>query len=88
MTFVIQLTAADKINPCEKKHHYLIDDEEGFRSGGQMAEDKGQDIYCDRRITEGWYRVRSPAGNDIPTACVPEGYCNTIGTIWMDGKEF
>ena len=68
---------------CEEGNHLFWDDPDGLRSAAN--ETLPSFFECDTRITEGWYRIRSPAGTDIPTECVPEQRCSTLGTIWIKG---
>ncbi|XP_031553778.1 uncharacterized protein LOC116290808 [Actinia tenebrosa] len=32
-----------------------------------------------------WYRIQSPAGNQLPTTCVPQNRCGTQAPGWLNG---
>ena len=68
------------LDPC--LDYMTLQNATGRSSGIQT----GADSICDRRIAEGWYRVVSPAGEDMPTSCVPIQRCGTIHTIWLNGR--
>ncbi|XP_031564719.1 uncharacterized protein LOC116300091 [Actinia tenebrosa] len=34
-----------------------------------------------------WYRIQSPAGNQLPTTCVPQNRCGTQAPGWLNGAH-
>ena len=71
-------------DPCQTGNHEILNDPNGVRGSGIS----GSNIVCDAIISEGWYRVTSPLGGDIPTTCLPEGSCSTQYPVWLDGRDF
>ena len=70
-----------KDDPCDHHERYL--DSEGLLSAGKET---GPDPVCHRPLDEKWYRIISPAGEDIPQGCVKSDHCNTEMPIWRNGR--
>ena len=72
-------------DPCLSSHHTVLNDMEFRSTGYKMAPDEV--ARCDRRLAAGWYRMRSKAGEDMPTTCPTKGACGTLYPVWMNGKN-
>lgn len=42
---------------------------------------------CDDKLPLGWYRFAGPAGNMMPTTCVPKRHCGTHAPGWFNGAH-
>lgn len=42
---------------------------------------------CDDKLPRGWYRFAGPAGNMMPTTCVPVRHCGTHAPGWFNGAH-
>lgn len=42
---------------------------------------------CDDNLSRGWYRFAGPAGNMMPTTCVPVRHCGTHAPGWLSGSH-
>ncbi|XP_078357489.1 uncharacterized protein LOC144642401 isoform X1 [Oculina patagonica] len=42
---------------------------------------------CDDKLPRGWYRFAGPAGNMMPTTCVPIRHCGTHAPGWLNGAH-
>ena len=42
---------------------------------------------CDDKLPRGWYRFAGPAGNMMPTTCVPKRHCGTHAPGWFYGAH-
>ena len=76
---LLSLTAQ---NPCDEANHKYLRDSQGVRGSGSS----GSSHVCDAIITQGWYRVLSPLGGDMPTTCVTRGSCGTKYPVWLEGN--
>ena len=68
-------------DPCDIGNYVLWNDNDGKMSSGY-----GSGSTCHRPFTDGWYRVVSPAGTDMPIGCVDRAHCNTKKPIWLNGR--
>ena len=41
--------------------------------------------YCDRGMTQGWYRFEGDAGKQMASSCPPTDSCGTVATGWLRG---
>lgn len=56
------------------------------RSTGFLADWTSEESISDDMLKEGWYRVYSDNGGDMPTTQLPETkYCGTINPVWLNG---
>lgn len=43
-------------------------------------------VTCDSFLKEGWYKVTSQAGEEMPTSCPKNGFkCGTMEPVWLNG---
>ena len=78
----LSLSATGQGDPCFD-YNILQDNEIHQRSAGIEAVDTSK---CDSFLMEGWYRIQSEAGDDMPTSCPEDNRCGTTHPIWMDGN--
>lgn len=70
---------SDSIDPCSS--YEAIN--EWQRS---VRNNKVETAKCDSFLKEGWYRVTSQAGEEMPTSCPKNGFrCGTIEPVWLNG---
>ena len=70
-------------DPCQDGNYVSWYDNDGKMSSGY-----GSGSTCHRPFTDGWYKVISPAGTDMPIGCVDRAHCNTKKPVWLNGKHF
>ncbi|XP_076109571.1 pancreatic secretory granule membrane major glycoprotein GP2-like [Mytilus galloprovincialis] len=56
------------------------------RSTGFFADWTSEESISDDMLKEGWYRIYSDNGGDMPTTQLPgTKYCGTMNPIWLNG---
>ena len=71
-------------DPCF--NYTLLNDADGRFSAGVGV--PVENVTCQRSIIKPkWYRVQSPAGEDMPTQCVERFHCHTRFPIWLKSKR-
>ena len=73
--------AIQTTDPCQDGNHTVMYDVEWRNSAAATTL-----AHCDRRLEEGWYRIDSKAGSDMPTSCPQMNRCGTVYPVWLDGK--
>lgn len=79
MVDIVYSVVSDAINPCSS---YKAINE--WQRSVRYTEVKT--AKCDSFLKEGWYRVTSLAGEEMPTSCPTNGFrCGTIEPVWLNG---
>ncbi|CAH1274704.1 VWDE [Branchiostoma lanceolatum] len=82
LTFEVLLGTGFAQDPCNS---YLTISDPLRSTGYEVAQNAAQ--LCDNRMQRSWYRFDSPAGNEMPTSCVPQYHCGTTFPVWMNGQH-
>ena len=69
-------------DPCL---HY-INLSEANRNKNYKTPESGP-FFCDKQLSEGWYRFVGAAGTKMPTTRVPAFRCGTVWSGWLNGTH-
>ena len=58
-----------------------------FSSINRSANNNKSGSLCDDTLPRGWYRFAGPAGDRMPTTCVPLRHCGTHAPGWFSGSH-
>lgn len=58
-----------------------------FTAINRSANNDKPGSLCDDKLPRGWYRFAGPAGNMMPTTCVPVRHCGTHAPGWFSGPH-
>ena len=83
MKELIRLYAFHFLDPCDQSNYKLFKDPDGLHSAGSRAPAA---YVCHSDLSAGWYRIQSPAGEDMPTTCLDQYHCGTRFPIWLTGE--
>ena len=58
-----------------------------LNSANRSMNFNGSVSSCDDKLPRGWYRFAGPAGNAMPTSCVPTRHCGAHAPGWLTGPH-